>query len=91
LTDGRMKYIWFPRQDREQLFDLARDPGECRDLSQEQGAQSALKLWRERLIAELAPRNAGLTDGNRLVCQAGKPYTVSPHYRARVDSVANGA
>lgn len=87
LTDGRMKYIWFPRQDREQLFDLARDPSECCNLSQERGAQSALKLWRERLIAELAPRGAGLTDGDRLVCQAGKPYTVSPHYRARVDSI----
>ncbi|MDF2652617.1 MAG: sulfatase [Paenibacillus sp.] len=84
VTDGSMKYIWFPRVDTEQLFDLNVDPGECHDLSDEPGAQLELQRWRDRLIAELVPRGAGLTDGKRLLSQAGKPFLVSPHYKARV-------
>jgi len=32
VTDGRWKYIYYPEGPVEQLFDLARDPGETRDL-----------------------------------------------------------
>jgi choline-sulfatase len=82
LTDGRQKYIWFPRTEQEQLFDLTNDPGELHDLSGDPEWGEKLAGWRSRLIAELAPRNAGLTDGDRLVGQAGRPHLVSPHYRS---------
>jgi arylsulfatase A-like enzyme len=67
LTDGRDKYIWFPLTGREQLFDLAGDPNELRDLSADASRRAQLELWRSRLVAELAPRQAdGLSDGKRL-------------------------
>lgn len=83
LTDGRQKYIWFPRTHTEQLFDLKHDPGELHDLSNDPTWSSELERWRKRLVAELAPRNAGLTEEDRLVGQAGKAPIVSPHYRGR--------
>ncbi|CAG7637703.1 Arylsulfatase [Paenibacillus solanacearum] len=86
LTDGGWKYIWFPRIDREQLFDLTADPMECLDLSEDPAYRSDLLLWRERLVQELEPRKLGLTDGGRLVGQAGKPFIVSPHYGVRMEN-----
>jgi arylsulfatase A-like enzyme len=85
VTDGRWKYIWFPRLGTEQLFDLGIDRGECRDLSGDPRYTGELAAWRERLIQVLEPRNAGLTEGSRLVCQAGQPPLVSPHYKLRTD------
>ncbi|MCC2686199.1 MAG: sulfatase [Paenibacillaceae bacterium] len=85
LTDGYWKYIWLPRVGTEQLFDLRRDPGECRDLSGEAEYRDELLRWRHRLIDVLSPRNAGLTEGDQLICQAGKPPIVSPHYKVRID------
>jgi arylsulfatase A-like enzyme len=87
VTDGRWKYIWLPQLDREQLFDLAADPGECRDLADHSEYQDRLRYWRERLVAELAPRDLGLTDGERLVGQAGKPPIVSPSYKERIGNL----
>jgi arylsulfatase len=84
LTDGRMKYIWFPRLGTEQLFNLEVDPYECMNLAEQADCKDELLQWRRRLTAKLAPRDAGLTDGEDLVCQAGKPYLVSPKYKERV-------
>ncbi|NLA83334.1 MAG: arylsulfatase [Clostridiales bacterium] len=84
VTDGKWKYIWFPRLGTEQLFDLTNDPGECHDLAQNKDYQDELLKWRSRLIKELEPRNLGLVDGGKLVCQKGKPPIVSPHYEKRI-------
>jgi len=68
LTDGRRKYVWFTRSGREQLFDLAEDPGETRNLAGQARWRGALELWRARLARELAGRaEDGLSDGRRLV------------------------
>lgn len=87
LTDGKMKYVWLPRADEEQLFQLTEDPYECRNLAGLPEYEGTLREWRARLIAELEPRNAGLTEGDRLVCQAGKPYLVSPKYQERMNGL----
>lgn len=84
VTDGKMKYIWFPRIGSEQLFDLTEDPMECNDIAGKREYAQQLKHWRDRLITELEPRGLGLTDGDRLVCQAGKPPIISPHYELRM-------
>ncbi|WP_422658032.1 arylsulfatase [Paenibacillus sp. EC2-1] len=86
LTDGKTKYIWFPRLHSEQLFDLSSDPGECRNLVDQEDAQQLLLQWRQRLVDLLSERDAGLTSGTELVSQAGKPYLVSPYYKERVDT-----
>ncbi|WP_262677893.1 arylsulfatase [Paenibacillus sp. J5C2022] len=87
LTDGKMKYVWLPRLHEEQLFDLESDPMELCDLKAHPDKQPELLKWRQRLIDELAPRNAGLTDEAGLVSQAGKPYLTSPNYKKRIEAV----
>lgn len=72
LTDGRFKYIWRPLDGREQLFDLERDPREECDLAQDAAQQDRLRHWRSLLIARLAPRPEGFSDGVRLI--PGRPY-----------------
>lgn len=56
LTDGRMKYIYYAVDGRQQLFDLEKDPGETRDLSAVAEYASELQKWRSRLVAHLAER-----------------------------------
>lgn len=84
LTDGKWKYIWFPRLGMEQLFNLQEDPGECNDLSQDESYRDELLKWRERLIKELEPRKLGLTDGKDLVCQKGRLPIISLKYEERM-------
>jgi arylsulfatase A-like enzyme len=81
LTDGRWKYIWFTRTNQEQLFHLERDPYETRNLAELPAHAERLRGWRDRLVETLAARGAGLVHEGRLVCQAGKPAPISPHYR----------
>ena len=81
VTDGKRKYIWFPRLGTEQFFDLARDPAESTDLSGDPLHQEEMALWRNRLIAELEPRKLGLVKEGKLVRQKGP--IVSP-YRDQV-------
>lgn len=82
-----MKYVWLPRIGQEQMFDMENDPYECINLAGEPEHQEALLLWRARMVAVLEVRNAGLTEGDQLVCQADKPFLVSPNYRERMDGV----
>ncbi len=85
LTDGKIKYIWLPRLGIEQLFNLEDDPCEMCDLAGNPDHQDMLKQWRRKLISELEPRDAGLTNGDQLVCQKGKPPIVSPYYQKRLE------
>ena len=78
LTDGQEKYAWFAQDGREQFFDLAADPNECHDLSENPDAPDRVALWRERLIEKLRGRPEGFTDGERLI--PGRPYpSALPH------------
>ena len=68
LTDGREKYIWFTVSGQEQFFDLASDRQELHDLAADPAKRDRVQLWRQRMIAELAPRTRdGLSDGKRLI------------------------
>ncbi len=74
LTDGREKYIWFTLTGREQLFDLASDPCETRDLAQAPGSRDRLERWRKRMVDHLAPRTRdGLSDGKKLIAGVELP------------------
>lgn len=55
ITDGASKYIWYPEGGAEQLFDLARDPHELRNLADSPGHRGL----KERLHAELTRRYTG--------------------------------
>ncbi|WP_407267925.1 arylsulfatase [Radiobacillus sp. PE A8.2] len=84
LTDGKYKYIWLPRIGEEQLFHLEKDPGELNNLAGSKAYEQMLVKWRNRLVTLLARRNLGLTEGDQLVCQAGRPPIMSPSYKERL-------
>jgi len=67
VTDARIKYVWFSGSGQEQLFDLASDPQETTNLATRADMQGTLEHWRGILIAELAGREEGYTDGARLI------------------------
>ncbi|MBA2277318.1 MAG: arylsulfatase [Chloroflexia bacterium] len=71
LTNGHEKYIWLSGTGHEQLFDLDIDPHELHDLASDPAATDRLAHWRHLLIAELAGREEGFTDGSRLI--PGRP------------------
>lgn len=73
LTDGRWKYIWNPCTGEEQLFNLEKDPTECRNLAAIEEHRPCLEGWRERLVQHLAPRGDGLSDGSKLIQQSPPP------------------
>ena len=72
LIDGHEKYAWWTETGREQLFDLDADPRELHDLARDTGSGPRLAMWRERLVAKLAGRPEGFSDGVRLI--TGRPY-----------------
>ena len=78
LTDGRWKYIWLPGWNREQLFDLAKDPQELIDLVDDPAHSNELVKWRKRMIDELAGRPEGFTDGERLIPMSGASPSALP-------------
>lgn len=71
ITDGREKYVWFSGTGQEQLFDLTTDPQELHDLMRTPEGQRRARPWREALVIELAGREEGFSDGERLV--PGRP------------------
>lgn len=79
LTDGRMKYIYQFEDGREQLFDLADDPRELRDLSGVPGRAKALAEWRGRMTEHLSPRGEAFVKNGTLIT---RPHAVlySPNY-----------
>lgn len=72
LTDGQFKYIWRPLDGTEQLFDLAQDPREERDLVKVASRRALVEQWRARLVNQLAGRPEGFSDGTNLI--PSRPY-----------------
>jgi len=72
LTDGQFKYIWRPVDGTEHLFDLGKDPREEHDLAKVASQRAALEQWRARMVAQLAGRPEGFSDGAKLI--PGQPY-----------------
>jgi arylsulfatase A-like enzyme len=81
LTDGKEKYVWFPRTGEEQLFDLRSDPLETRNLAQDAACRERVTLWRERLIRELSQRGDRWTDGKSLHVLTDRPMHLGPNHQ----------
>ncbi len=86
VTDGKVKYIYLPGSDSEQLFDLEKDPHETADLSDDGNYSDTLEKWRSRLVSILDSRGKGYTDGTRPVPWSEKGPMISPEYMARMIS-----
>jgi len=81
VTDGREKFIWLPRIDQQQFFDLKSDPGECNNLIDSPACAERIDVWRKRLIDELAARDCGWCKGGKLTCP--DEALVSPYKEIR--------
>lgn len=67
ITDGEYKYIWFTCSGKEQLFHLAVDPQELRELSGLPEYAPVLEKYRQILIRELSRRpQDGLVENGKL-------------------------
>ena len=82
VTDGLRKFIWLPRIDKEQFFNLENDPNELNDLIHDPKSQDEIEIWRSYLIQELDQRNCGWVKDNKLSCPQDKPL-VSPYKEKR--------
>lgn len=68
VTDGRWKYLYYPEGAVEQLFDLAKDPGELADLSSRSSSAKKLAELRAEVIRFHMERRTGrVRDGKLLV------------------------
>lgn len=85
VTDGRFKYIYYAYDGREELFDLANDPGELRNLANQSAVAPPLKTWRQRMVEHLSERGAEFVKGGKLAIRA-KRKLYSPHYPAEKTS-----
>ena len=66
LTNGKMKYIWYPGTGGERYFDLTNDPNEMINLASDPAHRDERDYWRSTLIDELSGRAEGFTDGKQL-------------------------
>ena len=82
VTDGRRKFIWLPRIDREQFFDLEQDPGEVDDLIEDASRREEIETWRGYLVQELSKRDCGWVRDGRPYCPPDDPL-VSPYRDVR--------
>jgi arylsulfatase len=79
LTDGRFKYIYFAYDGREQLFDMAEDPGELHNLAEVPAQGTLLEQWRRRLVDHLAERGEEFVSNGKLAIRK-KRLLYSPNY-----------
>jgi arylsulfatase A-like enzyme len=82
VTDGKRKFIWLPRINEEQFFDLEQDPGECNNLIEDTNRQQEILKWRGFLVNELSERDCGWVRDGALFCPPDEPL-VSPYKSKR--------
>ncbi|MBM3211637.1 arylsulfatase [Candidatus Poribacteria bacterium] len=73
VTNGWRKFIWLPRINQEQFFDLEQDPNELNNLIGNPERQDEIDTWRKYLIYELNQRDCGWVKDNKLYCPLDKP------------------
>ena len=81
VTDGHRKFIWLPRIDQKQFFDLDKDPGECHNLIENSEYENEIARWAEYLVSELQARDCGWVVNGKLTCP--KEPLVSPFKNKR--------
>jgi arylsulfatase A-like enzyme len=82
VTDGRRKFIWLPRIDVEQFFDLEADPYELQNLISIPDRQDEIEKWRAHLVQELEKRECGWVREGKLQRPPNEPM-VSPYKDVR--------
>ncbi len=88
VTDGTRKFIWLPRIDQGQFFNLDEDPGETCNLIDDPAYRDEIQRWRSRLAHELDDRDCGWVRNGRPYCPGDDPL-VSPFKDVRVAGEVN--
>ena len=79
LTDGKIKYVWYFRTGKEQLFNLERDPEETRDLSKDTMYREELEILRSEMASHLEERGEDWVKDGKLVIRK-QSMLYSPNY-----------
>lgn len=81
IVDQHWKYIYFPGDGTEQLFNLQEDPGECIDLSSDPSSADEIARFRNLLIQELKGRPEGFVENGTLQTLGGPTPFFLPEAR----------
>jgi arylsulfatase A-like enzyme len=79
LTDGKIKYIYYAYDGREELFDLTNDPKELRNLASDPALSETLRHWRHLMVERLTERGEPFVRRNRLTIRKER-LLYSPHF-----------
>ena len=79
LTDGRVKYIYYAFDGREELFDLINDPKELHNLASDSAHNSTLLQWRQRMVEHLSERGEQFVSEGKLTIRKQR-LLYSPHF-----------
>ncbi|MBP8952608.1 MAG: arylsulfatase [Armatimonadetes bacterium] len=79
LTDGKTKYVYYAATGKQELFDLANDPGELHDLADDPEHAGTVAAWRQRMVAHLSERGEPFVVNGDLGVRP-KPILYGPNY-----------
>lgn len=67
ITDGNYKYIWYPEDQKEQLFDLKNDFKEIKNIAYEPQYQQIKDILKQELIQSKGSKNIGYSKDGMLI------------------------
>ncbi len=79
LTDGKLKYIYYAFDGREELFDLTNDPRELRNLATDPSHNSTLLQWRQKMVEHFSQRGEPFVRDGKLTIRKER-LLYSPHF-----------
>jgi len=79
LTDGKIKYIYYAFDGREELFDLAGDPKEIHNLAADLANKKLLLQWRQYMVEHLSERGEQFVSNGKLTIRKER-MLYSPHF-----------
>lgn len=80
LRQGDWKLIWYPVGNRKQLFNLAADPQELRDLSEDAASAPVIRDLSARMVECLWGNDLKWVKNGQLAGEPDKPFTPTPDY-----------
>jgi len=79
MHDGRHKLIYYPVGNRTQLFDLAKDPNEMRDVAADPAYEDVRRRLTDLLVRKLYGADTAWVEGGKLVGLPDKKWTPQPN------------
>jgi arylsulfatase len=87
LTDGKIKYIYYAFDGREELFDLTKDPNELHNLADDPTHNGTLLQWRQRMVEHLSERGEQFVSDGKLTIRKER-LLYSPNFPKETEAKA---